>query len=940
MLLAAFETSTENAFAPIEVSVEEVKQSEEVVPDEKISIDTWISMNAIETNSEHKEENNAIAPIDAVEEVKQSKEVVANEVLEPITTPKKTKVADSRVVTSALFSMKTLANDIGYPTVERPFVFFHIPKCFGSTLRTVFRKASESLGKRILLPCYDSTHCATTENDLLGGGGNPEIEQKAACAEIFAGHFTTKLLPILADNSNNEVNRQCDRKWASLVVDSPTTPFFDCLIAVRNPISRFVSHYYHFIEKDHPIYKGKKLKNLSLEDLTAIVHDSANNTMVDYLSKHLPYIEPDRQVSSFTWDEKIKEAKFFLEQCVIIVNEDWETSTHLAESAVPWLKGHLTTAKALNVGKRRSEHETIEDFAPDIASSLKEMLNGDIAVYNHALDVYQEQLHNFRIEPSNKSLNKVRVSSLREDLPFVKAVTYFGRGNPLNFWDQRFESYIDADFITLREEGFNTLILLVPWAGVQVTVVPPTYKSFILERIEFVMRKAVEHGLLTIFRVSYPHSFDPTNVPVSTARCRLIMGADTSNGIKDGWLDYMSVMNSIFLKEEYENSYLYSFTSWEDFMCLIDLGRFLADPKENNERVAAAKEIGFNKFLMEHYTSDELTDMYEGVEPGEYYIPIWGTVTEKKYVAYIRFIDIKWWELVELGRSVHPNLSMEVRVDIERGVVPYDLHFDDKGPPKLGYWSGYMGAAKRGHYHAKKALQSLETVLVHSTGNGQSPLIVGQFNFQDNTAHQKTRNFFVAECQEFLEQSSALLKKYSKGYGLWAYRNYRESEIFNGSFMLSLEGWSSQKIGQSSIEIDEDGFLQLSGISDDSSVRIEQGIKQRNEKECDDQNANMEVCFKYRMKGFGAGLHIVWDGKKVDASIEFSDHWKEKCLRVQSMDIEKHYTIGFLVEGQTSVNIDNVEMFCHTQGLFIRNVNNTFDPRCGEGIVKLNELLG
>jgi len=34
----------------------------------------------------------------------------------------------------------------------------------------------------------------------------------------------------------------------------------------------------------------------------------ANNTMVDYLSKHMPFTYPDRQADSFTQEEKINEA--------------------------------------------------------------------------------------------------------------------------------------------------------------------------------------------------------------------------------------------------------------------------------------------------------------------------------------------------------------------------------------------------------------------------------------------------------------------------------------------------------------------------------------------------------------------------------------------------------------------------------------------------------
>ena len=381
--------------------------------------------------------------------------------------------------------------------------------------------------------------------------------------------------------------------------------------------------------------------------------------------------------------------------------------------------------------------------------------------------------------------NNPDVSSTLNDIPFVKAVTYYGRGNPLNFWDQRFENFINADFTRFRKEGFNTLILLVPWAGVQLTIVLPTYKSFMLERIEFVLKKAAEHGLYTIFRMSYPHSFDPINEVSGHERCNMIMAADTSNGVKDGWLDYMRVINGILTKEEYKDSYLYSFSSWEDFFCLISNSQHMT---EQQERLRISRDIGFDKYVVEQYTPKELKDMFEGKDnkPDEYPIPRWG-VGAKLFPAYIKFIDFKWWELVELGRKVHPILSMELRIDKDRGKkqpIPYDMHADDNGPPKQLYWGGYMGSKPGVPLRAETAVANLERAMKHATVDNQSPAILGQFNFQDNTPHLVMNSKVLEEYNTFLEKSVPVLKKYTKGYGLWAYRNYRQSEIFNVSFLL------------------------------------------------------------------------------------------------------------------------------------------------------------
>mmetsp|Transcript_5719 Transcript_5719/g.10837 ORF Transcript_5719/g.10837 Transcript_5719/m.10837 type:complete len:399 (+) Transcript_5719:1945-3141(+) len=393
--------------------------------------------------------------------------------------------------------------------------------------------------------------------------------------------------------------------------------------------------------------------------------------------------------------------------------------------------------------------------------------------------------------------------------------------------------------------------------------------------------------------------------------------------------------NRIFTKEQYKTSYLYSFISWEDFFCLIAIGKDTPD----NQRIHLSKQLGFDKFLIDNYKPKKLERMFKGCTPGEYPIPKW-TLRDKGFSAYIKFIDMKWWNIVMLGRRVHPNLSMELRIDKEGGKIAYDMHLEDKGPPKQAYWGGYMGSRPGIPLVSDVAVSNLEIALKHASVDAHSPIILGQYNFQDNTPHLVMRNILFEECNTFLEKSAAILKKYTKGYGLWAYRNYRQSEIFNGSFLLGLEGWNVQQVGEGLVELDSDGILQIAGQSEDFLMKLEQGAKQQSELTCDDHNKSMELCFRYRMKTTGAKLHVIWDGQKIGNQIQFSDNWEEKCIRVPSLDTDKFYTIGFQVEGLTSMNIDNVEFFCHTHMMYINDVHNNPISTCGKGIKTLNQLLG
>ena len=173
---------------------------------------------------------------------------------------------------------------------------------------------------------------------------------------------------------------------------------------------------------------------------------------------------------------------------------------------------------------------------------------------------------------------------------------------------------------------------------------------------------------------------------------------------------------------------------------------------------------------------------------------------------------------------------MEVRVDIERGINPYNLHYDDKGPPRQGYYGGYMGAKKWSILSADEGVRNLEKVLLHSTDNGRSPLILGRFNFQGKTPHMMKVMARIShdECNRYLELSAAMLKKYTVGYGLWEYKDYRQSEIFNGSFLFGLDGWVTRTGGSGKIMFQDLYFL-LSSKSNQGDSKsfstVEQCVK-------------------------------------------------------------------------------------------------------------------
>ena len=280
---------------------------------------------------------------------------------------------------------KSTINPASLPSTKRPFIFFHIPKCGGSTLRDAFVQGGKAVARRTFAPCYDNVPCHTNEDDLVG----TDFEEKASKADIFAGHFTTKLLKILNTISNSASNN-FTRNWD---LGPSELPPMDCLVSIREPIARFISHYYHFTAKSNPQFQDRKIRDLTESELAELVSTkSGGNVSVKYLSGHLSHVQPSKP-DDFTWDEKVAAAENMLHRCVIILVEEWDTSARLAEAQIPWLESYLSSAQSRNVAKTRHEKEN-ELFANQMAI-LKKLLHADLDLYKTAVAIYKRRLRDY-----------------------------------------------------------------------------------------------------------------------------------------------------------------------------------------------------------------------------------------------------------------------------------------------------------------------------------------------------------------------------------------------------------------------------------------------------------------------------------------------------------------------------------------------------------------
>ena len=87
---------------------------------------------------------------------------------------------------------------------------------------------------------------------------------------------------------------------------------------------------------------------------------------------------------------------------------------------------------------------------------------------------------------------------------YIKAITYYGDRSSwvFNFWGSDL-TQINKDFDRIRSEGFNSVVLVVPWGEFNPDLKPITYNKTALTRLKYVIQVAYDHKLDVVLRISY-----------------------------------------------------------------------------------------------------------------------------------------------------------------------------------------------------------------------------------------------------------------------------------------------------------------------------------------------------------------------------------------------------------------------------------------------------
>ena len=247
------------------------------------------------------------------------------------------------------------------PTVRRPFVFYHIDKTAGSSLRAVISAASARLRLPAVIPCHNRVTC------LCGANFRVEPLMCPAPADfrdaaVIAGHFSPPGL----------YRRRYGLRPSA------------CLVMLRDPLSRHASFYKYY----H--HGAKFFGNRTFADLTLVQHRAAialsggNAFMTQFLACD--------DIACAGTANATAAAAAALRRCHVGTTERYNTTMALLSLAAPWLGTYADLSRTHANRATEPGGANVAEASPGRAKLLAADMPDDYALYDLATSLARRRL--------------------------------------------------------------------------------------------------------------------------------------------------------------------------------------------------------------------------------------------------------------------------------------------------------------------------------------------------------------------------------------------------------------------------------------------------------------------------------------------------------------------------------------------------------------------
>ena len=386
---------------------------------------------------------------------------------------------------------------------------------------------------------------------------------------------------------------------------------------------------------------------------------------------------------------------------------------------------------------------------------------------------------------------------------YIKGVTYFGSAWPINFWNSNLHRS-EADFKEIKSDGFNAVVLVIPWGEFQPGVDPIRYNEEAYRRLAKVCQAAKTNGLKVFLRVSYLWDMYPGRQLPNMERTNALIASDA---LMPAWQQYLARIGTAT-----KDCAAGSFISWEDFWSIIHLVEVAASELES---ASVSRKVGFDTWSRKHADGDFLAK-YAAAEKrlGAYPVPSRKSPDFRQ--VYRWFDDQLMDRLLPAVAKNLPIASIEARVDddpIYDGEKFFGWYSHKKtykvpsSPLVMTYWAPAMGADNRGEEEsAKKVVDRFVYMQKKISDDTSNKIFIEQFLFKDNTPAM-SHNAVISpnDVSDFLKNVAGPMLKQTSGYALWGARDYDASTVFNGSFSLGTMDWKFAK--DAKVVKSKDGFV-------------------------------------------------------------------------------------------------------------------------------------
>jgi len=358
-------------------------------------------------------------------------------------------------------------------------------------------------------------------------------------------------------------------------------------------------------------------------------------------------------------------------------------------------------------------------------------------------------------------------------------------------------SDVDTDFKTIKANGFNTVVLAIPWAEFQPVFEPCClYNDVAFQKLDLIMQKAEAIDLKVLFRLGYLWSFDPTQQAPGMERSYMPFTDDRALEA------FAKLARRLADRVQPYKYFSFAFLSWEDFFLH---GLFLEENRAKTQNTVL--ETQYKYFLRETFSLQQLREFFPNqriISYDDVPFPVSEVTTkngDSRLVLFHRFWDYLLIErLFKHILSVFPRLTMEVRIDGDRFITENsDLkwlrHFDSYEIPQsdivVGYYAPFWGMQnKRDFIGSNRAIEQLRVLIQEMREHSKKRnVFIDQLNFFDETpGFEDSIRIYPNQINQFLSDAAVVLSS-SVGYSLWTLKDYVHSYLYNASFQKEFKGW-------------------------------------------------------------------------------------------------------------------------------------------------------